>query len=45
VLENESRITLLKRDFAQFSIAINQAFAPNAALAAAMKKAKSVRRA
>jgi uncharacterized protein (DUF1778 family) len=45
MLENESRITLSKRDFAQFSIAINQAFTPNAALDAAMKKAKSVRRA
>ena len=45
LLEQESRITLSKRDFAAFQVAITGAFAPNAALQKAMKAATKVKRA
>lgn len=45
LLEQESRITLSKRDFADFQTAITGAFAPNAALQKAMKAASKVKRA
>ena len=45
MLEQESRVTLSKRDFLAFNAAINGAFAPNAALAEALKAAETVKRA
>ena len=45
LLEQESRITLSKRDFAEFQAAIAGAFAPNAALQKAMLAAATVKRA
>ena len=45
LLEQESRITLSKRDFAEFQTAIAGAFAPNAALQKAMKAVAKVKRA
>ncbi len=45
LLEQESRITLSKHDFAEFQAAIAGAFAPNAALQKAMKAVAKVKRA
>jgi uncharacterized protein (DUF1778 family) len=45
LLEQESRITLTKRDFANFQVAISGAFTPNAALQKAMQAAAKVKRA
>jgi uncharacterized protein (DUF1778 family) len=46
LLDREARVTLSSADFAAFSVAINGAFAPNAALRKAMKDAaRTVRRA
>ncbi len=45
LLEQESRVTLSKRDFLAFSAAINGAFAPNPALRGALKAASKVKRA
>jgi uncharacterized protein (DUF1778 family) len=45
LLDQESRITLSKRDFADFHAAIGGAFAPNPALQKAMKAAAKVKRA
>lgn len=45
LLEQESRITLSERDFAEFQTAIQGAFAPNAALQKAIKAAARVKRA
>ena len=46
LLDREARITLSQRDFASFTLAINGAFLPNAALQGAMTQARSkVRRA
>ena len=45
LLEQESRVTLSKRDFLAFNVAINSAFAPNSALQGALKAASTVKRA
>lgn len=45
LLEQESRVTLSKRDFVAFNAAINGAFAPNPALRGALKAASTVKRA
>ena len=46
LLDREARVTLSSADFAAFSVAINGAFAPNAALRKALKDAvRTVRRA
>lgn len=45
LLEQESRVTLSKRDFLAFNAAINGAFAPNAALQGAINAAAKVKRA
>ena len=45
LLEQESRVTLSKRDFVAFNAAINSAFAPNPALQGALKAASKVKRA
>jgi uncharacterized protein (DUF1778 family) len=45
LLEQESRITLSKRDFAEFQSAIAGAFAPNPAMQKAIKAASRVKRA
>lgn len=45
LLEQESRITLSKRDFQAFNAAIGGAFAPNPALQGALKAASKVKRA
>ena len=45
LLEQESRVTLSKRDFVAFNAAINSAFAPNPALRGALKAASRVKRA
>ena len=45
LLEQESRVTLSKRDFVAFNAAINSAFAPNPALRGALKTASRVKRA
>ena len=45
LLEQESRVTLSKRDFAAFSSAISGAFDPNQALIGALDAAAKVRRA
>lgn len=42
LLERESRITLTQRDFAMFSSALHDAFAPNAAMASAIDQARTV---
>ena len=44
LLDEQSRITLSQRDFAAFSAAINNAFAPNPALKGALAAAKRVKR-
>ncbi len=45
LLEQESRVTLTKRDFLAFNTAINGVFSPNPALQAALKAAAMVKRA
>ena len=45
LLEQESRISLSKRDFAEFQSAIAGAFAPNPAMQKAIKSAARVKRA
>lgn len=45
LLEQESRVTLTKRDFLAFSAAINGAFSPNPAVQNALKAASKVKRA
>jgi uncharacterized protein (DUF1778 family) len=45
LLEQESRVTLTKRDFLAFNRAINGAFSPNPALQRALKVASKVKRA
>jgi uncharacterized protein (DUF1778 family) len=45
LLEQESRVTLSKRDFAAFNTAINGAFSPNLALQNALTAASKVKRA
>jgi uncharacterized protein (DUF1778 family) len=45
LLEQESRVTLSKRDFLAFNAAINGAFVPNPALQGALKAALTVKRA
>ena len=45
LLEQESRVTLNKRDFLAFNAAINGVFSPNPALQDALKAAAQVRRA
>jgi len=45
LLEQEARITLSRRDFAEFQTAIAAAFAPNASLQKAMAAAAKVKRA
>ena len=45
LLEQESRVTLSKRDFAEFNSAISGAFTPNQALIGALDAAAKVRRA
>ena len=45
LLEQESRVTLSKRDFAAFNTAINGAFRPNLALQNALTAASKVKRA
>ncbi len=45
LLEQESRITLSKRDFLTFNAAINGAFTPNPALQKALATAAKVKRA
>ena len=45
LLEQESRVTLSKRDFLAFNAAITGAFAPNPALQGALKVASTVKRA
>lgn len=45
LLEQESRVTLSKRDFVAFNAAINGAFAPNPALRGALKAVSKVKRA
>lgn len=45
LLDRESRITMSAQDFQAFTLALNGAFAPNAALQNAMSIAREVRRA
>ncbi len=45
LLDRESRITMSAQDFQAFTLALNGAFAPNAALQNAMSVARGVRRA
>lgn len=45
LLDRESRITMSAQDFQAFTLALNEAFAPNAALQNAMSIAREVRRA
>ena len=45
LMEQESRVTLSKRDFAAFNAAINGAFSPNPALQGALTAASKVKRA
>ncbi len=45
LLEQESRVTLSKRDFAAFNAAIGGAFKPNPALQSALTAAAKIRRA
>ena len=45
LLEQESRVTLSKRDFLAFNAAINSAFTPNPVLRGALKAASMVKRA
>jgi uncharacterized protein (DUF1778 family) len=45
LLEQESRVTLTKRDFLAFNEAINSVFSPNPALQSALAAAHKVKRA
>ncbi len=45
LLEQESRVTISKRDFLAFNAAINGVFNPNPAMQAALKAAAKVKRA
>ncbi len=45
LLDLESRVTLSQRDFAAFTLALNSAFTPNAALQGALTVAAKVKRA
>jgi len=45
LIDSESRVTLSQRDFAAFTVALNQAFAPNTALQGALLAAAKVKRA
>ena len=45
LLEQESRVSLSKRDFADFQTAISGAFTPSSALQKAIKSASKVKRA
>ena len=45
LLDLESRVTLSQRDFAAFTLALNSAFTPNAALQGALTVATKVKRA
>ncbi len=45
LLEQESRVTISKRDFLAFNAAINGVFKPNPAMQAALKAAAKVKRA
>lgn len=45
LLDQESRITMTARDFEAFTLALNQAFTPNAALKNAMTEAREIKRA
>jgi uncharacterized protein (DUF1778 family) len=45
VLDRESRITMTAQDFHAFTMALNEAFTPNAALQNAMSIARGVKRA
>ena len=45
LLDRESRITMSTQDFQAFTLALNEAFAPNAALQNAISVAREVRRA
>jgi uncharacterized protein (DUF1778 family) len=45
VLDRESRITMTAQDFHAFTMALNEAFTPNAALQNAMSVARGVKRA
>lgn len=45
LIDSESRVTLSRRDFAAFTAALNQAFAPNPALQEALHAASKVKRA
>jgi uncharacterized protein (DUF1778 family) len=44
LLANESRITMSNRDFQAFTTALNDAFAPNAALQNALEQARKIKR-
>ena len=41
MLDRDSRVTLSKRDFAAFSMALNGAFTPNRALKGALAEART----
>ena len=43
LLDEESRVTLSKRDFVAFNAAIHDAFAPNPALRGALKAASKIK--
>jgi len=45
LLDRESRITMSAQDFQAFTLALNEAFSPNAALQNAISVAREVRRA
>jgi len=45
LLDREARITMTEADFMEFSKALDQAFAPNAALRNALDAARGIRRA
>ncbi len=45
LLDRESRITMSAQDFQEFTIALNEAFTPNAALQNALSMARQVKRA
>lgn len=45
LLDRESRITMSAQDFQEFTMALNGAFTPNAALQDAMSAAREVKRA
>lgn len=45
LIDSESRVTLSQRDFAAFTAALNQTFAPNPAMQNALEAATRVKRA